>query len=99
MSGEDRRLDPPAGGGPPRHRRAIGDDGEDSPLNQLAAAVRRIGAVAVGQPLDDDDVSAAAAKLAAVADRLEAAAAAREADPQPAHPPGAHPQDISRPAR
>ncbi len=92
MSGKDRQLDPPAGGGYP------GIDGlaktwADSPLNRLAAAARRVGAVAVGHPLDDDDVAEAAAELSALADRLEAAA---EKDRRTRNQPVAegHPQDL-----
>jgi acyl-coenzyme A thioesterase PaaI-like protein len=92
VSGKERRFDPPAGSGFP------GLDGQaetaaDSALNQLAAAARRIGAVAVGQPLDEDDVVRAAAELTAVADRLEAAAALeRRTRNQPAAE--GHPQDL-----
>ena len=92
MSGGERRLDPPPGGGFP------GVDGPsttagDEPLNDLAAAVRRVIAVAVGQPLREEHVTEAATKLAAVADRLEAAA--RE-EKRPRNQPFAegHPQDI-----
>jgi hypothetical protein len=46
----------------------------DSPLIRLAAAVRRISAVAVGQPLSDDEVAEAADQLSALATRLESAA-------------------------
>ena len=91
MSGEDGELDPPPGGGYP------GVDGlaatwGDSPLNRLATAVRRVTAVGVGQPLDDDVVAQAAADLGAVAERLERAA---EVDKRPRnHPnPDGHPQD------
>jgi acyl-coenzyme A thioesterase PaaI-like protein len=92
--GED--LDPGPGGGHP------GVDGEatsaaaDLPINQVAAALRRIGAVTIGQPLDDDDLSAAGARLAEVADQLEAAAAAskrKRRTPGQAGFPGVHPQD------
>jgi acyl-coenzyme A thioesterase PaaI-like protein len=89
-------LDPGPGAGYP------GVDGEaltaasDLPLNQVAAALRRIGAVTIGQPLEDDDVRAAAAQLAAVADQLEAVAAdsklERRTPPQAGFP-GVHPQD------
>ena len=92
MSGGERRLDPPPGGGFP------GVDGPsttagDEPLNDLAAAMRRVIAVAVGQPLREEHVTEAATKLAAVADRLEAAA--RE-EKRPRNQPFAegHPQDI-----
>jgi acyl-coenzyme A thioesterase PaaI-like protein len=92
VSGKERRLDPPAGGGYP------GVDGfaetwDASPLNRLAAAARRIGAVAVGQPLNEDDVVEAAAELTALAERLEAAAQVeRRTRNQPT--PDSHPQDV-----
>ena len=89
-------LDPGPGAGAP------GVDGEaataasDLPLNQVAAALRRIGAVTIGQPLEDDDVRTAAVQLAGVAERLEAAAAdskrERRTPPQAGFP-GVHPQD------
>jgi acyl-coenzyme A thioesterase PaaI-like protein len=47
----------------------------DSPINRLAAAVRRITATAVGHPLSDQATSAAADQLGQIADAL-----AREAD-------------------
>jgi hypothetical protein len=84
-------LDPPAGGGYP------GVDGHavtwgEEPLNRLAAAVRRVTAVAVGQPLNEDDVTQAADELAALADRLESAAQVeRRTRNQPS--PQTHPQD------
>ena len=92
MSGGDRPLDPPPGGGYP------GVDGPsttagDEPLNHLAAAVRRVIAVAVGQPLREEPITDAAIQIAAVAERLEAAA--RE-EKRPRNQPVAegHPQDI-----
>jgi hypothetical protein len=92
VSGQERPHDPPAGGGFP------GVDGlsmtaADSPLNRLAAAARRIGSVAVGQPLDEADVVQAAAELTALAERLEAAAAVERRTRN--HPtPEVHPQDV-----
>jgi hypothetical protein len=92
VSRPERPFDPPPGGGYP------GADGPattagDEPLNRLAAAVRRIGAVAVGQPLNEDDVAAAAEQVAAVADRLEAAARVeKRTRNQPLAE--SHPQDI-----
>lgn len=89
-------LDPGPGGGHP------GVDGEatsaaaDLPLNQVAAALRRIGAVTIGQPLEDDVLGAAGARLGEVADELEAAAAASKRNrktPGQAGFPGVHPQD------
>lgn len=73
MSGKDRHFDPPAGGGYPGID-GVAETWTDSPLNRLAAAARRVGAVAVGHPLNDEDVAEAAAELVALADRLEAAA-------------------------
>ena len=46
----------------------------DGSLNRLAAALRRIAGVSVALPLSDEDVAAAAEEMAALADRLEAAA-------------------------
>lgn len=72
--------------GPPR---SAGDE----PLNRLAAAMRRISAVTVGLPLPDADVAAAADRVAAVADGLEASAAPTRRDGS--HPErGSHPQDF-----
>ena len=50
----------------------------DDPLNRVAAAMRRISGVAVALPLSDEELAAAAAELAALADRLEAAAPAEK---------------------
>jgi acyl-coenzyme A thioesterase PaaI-like protein len=87
----ERHLDPAAGGGYPGID-GLAETWEDSPLNRLAAATRRIGAVAVGQPLGDDEVAAAAVELSALADRLEAAAQRdRRTRKQPS--PEGHPQD------
>ena len=92
MSGQDRHFDPPAGGGYPGVD-GLSETSSDSPLNRLAAAARRIGAVAVGQPLPDDEVAQVATELAALADRLEAAAASeRRTRNQPTAE--GHPQDI-----
>jgi len=94
--GGGEALGPGPGGGFP------GVDGEassaapDLPINRVAAAVRRIGAVTIGQPVEDDDLSDAAAALAGVADRLEEAAARlkrRRNTPGPNGFPGVHPQD------
>jgi acyl-coenzyme A thioesterase PaaI-like protein len=64
----------------------------DEPLNRLAAALRRISALAVAQPLRDEDVAAAASEMRALADRLEATAPAiKRTRGQPR--PGGHPQD------
>ena len=65
-----------------------------SPLNRFAAAVRRLSAVTVGQPLSDDEVATAADQLSALATRLESAAIpARRARDQMPDPDG-HPQDF-----
>jgi acyl-coenzyme A thioesterase PaaI-like protein len=64
----------------------------ESPHNRLAEAMRRISAVAVGQPLSDQQIEDAAARVAAVADELEAAAEPvkrTRAQPDPI----SHPQD------
>jgi hypothetical protein len=68
----------------------------DAPRNRLAAAIRRIGAAAVGQPIEDEEIAQAAAELTALADRLESAAPAakrRRQEPGPGGIPGVHPQD------
>jgi acyl-coenzyme A thioesterase PaaI-like protein len=89
-------LDPGPGGGYP------GIDGEATsaaaglPINQVAAALRRIGAVTIGQPLEDDDLMEASAQLDKVAGTLEAAAERskrRRHTPGPSGFPGVHPQD------
>jgi acyl-coenzyme A thioesterase PaaI-like protein len=52
----------------------VSDDDPDSgdlALEQLATAIRRISAVAIGRPLSDASLSEAAELLAGVADRLE----------------------------
>ncbi len=95
MSARDGSLEPGPGGGHP------GIDGSpnttgDQPLNRLAAALRRINAVAVGQPLGDEEIAAAALELRALAERLESVAArARRTrnEPGPNGFPGVHPQD------
>jgi acyl-coenzyme A thioesterase PaaI-like protein len=91
VSDAKHQLEPPAGAGYP------GVDGHavtwgDEPLNRLAAAMRRITSVAVGQPLSEEDVTDAAADLTVLADRLEAAAQVeRRTRLQPS--PEMHPQD------
>jgi hypothetical protein len=89
-------LDPGPGGGHP------GVDGEPTsaspglPINRVAAALRRIGAVTIGQPLEDEDLDRAGDELAGVADRLEADAEVskrRRKTPGQAGFPGVHPQD------
>jgi Thioesterase superfamily len=85
-------LDPAPGAGFP------GADGPavstgDLPLNRLAAALRRIGAVTVGQPLDEEVVAGAADRMGALADELEAAAPPVKVTRQKPVPSG-HPQDF-----
>jgi hypothetical protein len=68
----------------------------DLPINEVAVAVRRIAAVTIGQPVDDEDLSAAALRLRGVADDLEEAATRskrRRNTPGPTGFPGVHPQD------
>jgi hypothetical protein len=65
---------------------------DEGPHNRLADAMRRISSVAVGQPLSDEEIDDAADKVAAVADRLEAAAEpTKRTRGQP--DPNSHPQD------
>jgi hypothetical protein len=83
---------PPPGNGYP------GPDGDprttgEEPLNRLAAAVRRISSVAVGLPVSNDEVSAAADELMRIADRLESQAAATKR-PRTQPDRSAHPQDF-----
>jgi hypothetical protein len=75
-----------------------GLDGEpnstgDEPLNQLAAALRRISAVAVGRPLDDDRISDVVGQLVQVAETLESDARPVKR-PMLAPDPLGHPQDF-----
>ncbi len=64
----------------------------DEPLNRVAAAMRRISAVIIGQPINEGDLSDAAEELAALADRLESAAPGeKRSRPQPF--PTGNPQD------
>jgi hypothetical protein len=89
-------LDPGPGGGYPGVDGEASSAAHDLPINRVAAAVRRIGAVTIGQPVEDDDLSDAAAALAGVAERLEEAAARlkrRRNTPGPNGFPGVHPQD------
>jgi hypothetical protein len=76
-----------------------GLDGEpastgDEPINRLAGALRRISAVAVGRPLEDESISAVADQLLQIAERLEREAPGvkrRRFAPDPR----GHPQDFS----
>ena len=89
-------LDPGPGGGFPGVDGGATSASADLPINQVAAALRRIGAVTIGQPLGDDDLRPAAARLTEVADQLEAVAAASKRNrrtPGQAGFPGVHPQD------
>jgi hypothetical protein len=95
-AGAGGELEPGPGGGYP------GVDGDavwsDPALavNRVAAALRRIAAVTIGQPLEDDDLREAATQLAEVADILEDAATRskrRRNTPGPNGFPGVHPQD------
>ena len=90
------RLEPGPGGGYPGVDGEAVSVAERLPINQVAAALRRISAVTIGQPLEDDDLAVAGAQLADVAERLEAAAAAAKRQrrtPGPNGFPGVHPQD------
>jgi acyl-coenzyme A thioesterase PaaI-like protein len=94
--GEPPALRPEPGGGHPGIDGQAASAAEDLPLNMVAAALRRIGAVTIGQPLEDDDLQRAGAELAQVADRLEAAAARAKRSrktPGPLGFAGMHPQD------
>jgi hypothetical protein len=66
----------------------------DSPLHRLAAAVRRLSSVAVGRPLGDDELAAAADQLSAIATRLESAAFPGRRALERMPDPDGHPQDF-----
>ena len=90
VSARRRPLDPPPGGGYP------GVDGPsttagDEPLNGLAAAVRRVIAVMVGQPLREEHVTEAATAGGCRGGPPRSGRPGREADPQPALRRGAPP--------
>jgi hypothetical protein len=75
-----------------------GPDGEplstgDEPLNRLASAVRRISAVAVGLPVDDDEIAQVADQMQQIAVQLEGRA---EQSKRPRQQPDllGHPQDF-----
>ncbi len=92
MSGEADRLDPPPGGGHP------GVDGTaasvvDDPLNRLAAAMRRISHVVVGNPVGETELAEAAEQLTELAGRLETSARPEKILRQFPDPDG-HPQDF-----
>jgi hypothetical protein len=65
----------------------------DEPLNRLAAAVRRISAVAVGLPVGDGEIGPLADQLTQIAAQLENRAAQEK---RPRNPPDllGHPQDF-----
>ena len=89
-------LAPGPGEGHPGVDGAATSAAPDLPINQVAAALRRIGAVTIGQPLEDGDLAPAAARLLEIADELEAVAAASKRNrktPGQAGFPGVHPQD------
>jgi acyl-coenzyme A thioesterase PaaI-like protein len=86
-------LDPPPGGGHPGVDGPSATADDDEPLNQLARGLRRITAVMVGQPLREEHVTEAVAQVAAVADRLEAAAREEKRTRNQPVAEG-HPQDI-----
>ena len=89
-------FDPGPGGGYPGVDGVATSATQDLPINRVASALRRIGAVTIGQPVEDEDLGVAAAELAAVADRLEDAAARSKRPrntPGPNGFPGVHPQD------
>jgi hypothetical protein len=89
-------FDPGPGGGYPGIDGVATSSAPDLPINQVAAALRRIAAVTIGQPLEDDDLGEAAAQLSVVADRLEEAATRskrRRNTPGQNGFPGVHPQD------
>jgi hypothetical protein len=67
-------LDPGPGEGSPGIDGEATSAADDLAINRVASAVRRISAVTIGQPLDDEDLDAAAVALAGVADALESAA-------------------------
>ncbi len=95
MSGDGDRLEPGPGQGFPGIDGRAASSG-DEPANRLAAAMRRISSVVVGQPLEGDELVDVASELTALADRIEAAATVskrRRNEPGPAGFPGAHPQD------
>jgi len=92
QSGQAARLDPPPGGGHPGVDGPAASTGDDA-LNRVAAAMRRISHVVVGNPLPDDDLADAAHRLAELAERLEAVAPAEKILRQFPDPDG-HPQDF-----
>jgi acyl-coenzyme A thioesterase PaaI-like protein len=94
--GGDQTFDPGPGDGYPGVDGEATSAAENLPINRVAAALRRIGAVTIGQPVDDDDLRDAADTLSVVADQLEDAATRakrRRNTPGPTGFPGVHPQD------
>lgn len=94
--GGPENLNPGPGGGYPGVDGVANSADAELPINRVAAALRRIGAVIIGQPVDDADLGQASAQLDEVAEQLEAAAAVskrRRHTPGPNGFPGVHPQD------
>jgi acyl-coenzyme A thioesterase PaaI-like protein len=81
----------PGGGHPGIDGDASSTDG-DLTLNRVAAAMRRITGLTVGQPIDEAEVARAAAELEVLADRLEKGAPGRKRERDQPHP-ERHPQD------
>ena len=91
MTEAGEQLEPAPGEGFPGvdgPAESTGDEG----LNRVAAAVRRISSVVVGQPLSEEDLNEAASQLDEVANRLESAAPPVKVTRQKPLPQG-HPQD------
>jgi hypothetical protein len=89
----DDVLDPgPGEGFPGTDGPAVSTDAA-IPSNRVAAALRRIGGVVVGQSVAEEAIATAADELTALADRLETAAPQEK---RPRNQPAAadHPQDI-----
>ena len=86
-------LDPEAGQGFPGVDGPATSAAADLAINRIAAAIRRVANVAVGQPLDDDVVVTAADELTALAQRLEDAAPTEKRWRGQPDPDG-HPQDM-----
>jgi acyl-coenzyme A thioesterase PaaI-like protein len=86
-----KRLPAPGNDGPGRHVDPTSNG--DEPLNRLAAAIRRISAVAVGHPVSDQEVARAAEQLVDIAESLESSATtSRRARAEPNL--AGHPQDF-----
>jgi acyl-coenzyme A thioesterase PaaI-like protein len=90
---EERAIDPAPGTGFPGVDGPAESTKESESLNRIAAAIRRISSVAVGQPLSDEVMAEAAERLGSLADHLSAAAPAEKVTRQKPEPHG-HPQDF-----